>query len=115
MTLKLTVHTGMGCTVNLVRPIVALMHTVTDACRWNTVDAGRGIGTLEQSWLVAVVFLTGRWFVGVVAAVILAIASPPKRNALVRLLTEELRTKTGHNGLNLSLHRIFKTKQKVTC
>ena len=115
VTLELTVHTRVGGTIDLIRPIAALMHAVADARRWDTVEAGRGVGALEQSWLVAVVLLTRRWFICVVPAVVLAVTAPPERNALVRLLTQELGTETGHNGLNLSLGRIFKTKQKVTC
>lgn len=92
--LELTVHACMGGTVHLVRPIDALPHAVADARRWDALNGCVGVGALEEAWLVAVVRLASGGLIGVVPAVVLAIAAPPERDALKRLLTQELRTET---------------------
>ena len=76
----------------LIRPIATLPHAVTDARRRDTVCGGCGVGTLEEAGLVAVVLGAGMGLVCVVAAIVLSVAAPPERDALERLLTQELRT-----------------------
>ena len=91
-TLELTIHTRVGGAPQFVGAIAALTHAVAEPRRRDAVGVGRGVGTLEQARLVAVVLGAGRGLVCVVPAVVLAVAAPPERDALERPLAQELRT-----------------------
>ena len=84
---NLVVHAGVSFAFFFVRLVVALRDAVANL-RGN--DAANLVVALKQSRRgTSVVLAVGR-FVRLVAAVVLLIALPPKRDAFVRLLADEL-------------------------
>jgi hypothetical protein len=92
LTLELAVETRVCLTVELVATVRALSDTVTDLCRWNAVLGTLGVGTLKEAGLQTVVRRTSARLVTPIPTVVLPVTFPPEWNALVRRVTQKLRT-----------------------